>query len=264
MPEFFDIACNFSHKSFLHRLDEVIASAKSCGVKKFAVISANIDDIDIVRDLKLQYEEICASTAGVHPHHASELMSWTHQDLKEIISKASPNAIGETGLDYYRNLSTKEEQINAFKMQVQIAIELNLPLFLHQRDSHEDFYKILMDYKNDLPSFVVHCFTAGPKELNDYLNLGAYIGLTGWICDAKRNQELRESIKEIPIERLLIETDCPYLIPKNIHPKPNKNINEPKYLPHIAKEISSLRNESYDEIAVSSLNNAELFFSKTT
>ena len=86
MPEFFDIACNFSHKSFLHRLDEVIASAKSCGVKKFAVISANIDDIDIVRDLKLQYEEICASTAGVHPHHASELMSWTHQDLKEIIS----------------------------------------------------------------------------------------------------------------------------------------------------------------------------------
>ncbi|MDG2297636.1 MAG: TatD family hydrolase, partial [Gammaproteobacteria bacterium] len=113
---------------------------------------------------------------------------------------------------------------------------------------------------NHFPKFVVHCFTGTQQELDDYLNLGAYIGLTGWVCDAKRNVDLRKSIKNIPLERLMLETDCPYLIPKNLPEKPKKNINEPKYLPHIANEISELIKVDVEELRLRTHDNAIKFF----
>ena len=177
--------------------------------------------------------------------------------------KYNPNVIGEIGLDYFRNISTPEEQMHAFEIQLQAAIDLELPVFLHQRDSHDDFLKILRNYHSELSSLVVHCFTGTQRELDEYLELGSYIGLTGWICDERRNQELRASIKNIPLEKLMIETDAPYLIPRNLKPRPSKNINLPKYLPHIAAEISSLTNYSIDEIANETYNNAIKFFNLT-
>jgi TatD DNase family protein len=146
-------------------------------------------------------------------------------------------------------------------MHIEIAKELSLPLYLHQRDSHADFINIIRENQNNFPKFVVHCFTGTQEELNDYLDLGAYIGLTGWICDAKRNVELRKSIKNIPLDRMMIETDCPYLIPKNLPDKPKKNINEPKYLPHIANEIAGLMDIEMEELKLTTHNNAIKFFS---
>ena len=145
-------------------------------------------------------------------------------------------------------------------MHIDIAKELNLPLYLHQRESHQDFIKIIKENLNNFPKFVVHCFTGTQEELDDYLDLGAYIGLTGWICDAKRNVDLRQSIKNIPLEKLMLETDCPYLIPKNLPDKPAKNINEPKYLPHIANEISKLTGVDVEELCSATHDNAVKFF----
>ena len=177
-----------------------------------------------------------------------------------MLTKISPDAIGETGLDYFRNLSKPDIQRDSFKMHIKIAQELNLPLYLHQRDAHEDFINIIKNINGPFPRFVVHCFTGNQKELDHYLDLGAYIGLTGWICDAKSNKNLRASIKNIPLNRLLIETDSPNLIPKNLPKKPKKNINEPKYLPHIAKEVSKLMGINMDTLKESTYQNTLRFF----
>ena len=172
-----------------------------------------------------------------------------------------PNAIGETGLDYFRNISPPNVQEMRLKCTIDIAKELKLPLYLHQRDAHDDFIKIIKENIENIPKFIVHCFTGSQGQLDQYLELGAYIGLTGWICDARRNIDLRKSIKNIPIERMMIETDCPYLIPKNLISKPKNNVNEPKYLPHIAKEICELIDIEIDKLKNVTTNNAINFFS---
>ena len=179
-------------------------------------------------------------TIGAHPHHANEINDDYLKKLKQAVNKNNPHAVGETGLDFFRNLSTYEEQIFAFEEQIKIAIDTNKPLFLHQRDSHDDFIKILRKYSSDINKSVVHCFTGTQQQLDDYLKLDCYIGVTGWICDKKRNVELRKTIRNIPLSRLMIETDCPYLIPKNLPDKPKNNRNEPRYLKHILSEISFL------------------------
>ena len=134
------------------------------------------------------------------------------------------------------------------------------PLFLHQRDSHDDFIKILRKYSSDINKSVVHCFTGTKEQLNDYLELDCYIGVTGWICDAKRNVELRKTIKNIPLERLMIETDCPYLIPKNLQEKPKNNRNEPTYLNHIANEVAELMKKDINDIREKTYKTSLSFF----
>tara|TARA_B100001250_G_scaffold193534_1_gene166361 strand:+ start:7287 stop:8072 length:786 start_codon:yes stop_codon:yes gene_type:complete len=261
MAGFIDIACNFTHKSFKDNLEEVIDNAEFEGVKKFVLLCASLADLEPIQIIQNQSPEKYFVSAGIHPHHATEILEISYDDLLAKLDSINPNAIGETGLDYFRNISPPDTQRKSFKMHIEIAKELNLPLYLHQRDSHKDFINIIKEKINNFPKFVVHCFTGTQQELDDYLDLGAYIGLTGWICDAKRNIELRKSIKNIPIDRIMIETDCPYLIPKNLPNKPTKNINEPKYLPHIANEIAGLMGIEMEELKLATHNNAIKFFS---
>ncbi|MDA9659836.1 TatD family hydrolase [Pseudomonadota bacterium] len=261
MAGFIDIACNFTHESFKHTLDEVINNAEHKGVEKFVLLCASLADLNSIKAIQNNTPEKYFISAGIHPHHATEILDINYNDLLTKLSSIKPNVIGETGLDYFRNISPPDVQRKSFKMHIEIAKELSLPLYLHQRDSHEDFINIIRENQNNFPKFVVHCFTGTQEELNDYLDLGAYIGLTGWICDAKRNVELRKSIKNIPLDRMMIETDCPYLIPKNLPDKPKKNINEPKYLPHIANEIAGLMDIEVEELKLATHNNAIKFFS---
>ena len=261
MAGFVDIACNFTHDSFKDNLEEVIANAELEGVEKFVLLCASLNDLKPIKIIQKKSPEKYFVSAGIHPHHATEIREINYDDLLAKLCSINPNVIGETGLDYFRNISPPDVQRKSFKMHIEIAKELSLPLYLHQRDSHKDFINIIKENRNNFPKFVVHCFTGTQEELNDYLDLGAYIGLTGWICDAKRNIELRKSIKNIPIDRMMIETDCPYLIPKNLPNKPKKNINEPKYLPHIANEIAELIGMKIEELKLATRSNAIEFFS---
>ena len=240
MHEVADIACNFTSERFDKDLDEVINRAVANKITKFGLICSRMSDVNKLLKIYEQYSKNMFYTIGVHPHHANEINDDYLKKLKDEITTNNPHAIGETGLDFFRNLSSYEEQIYAFEEQIKIAIDTNKPLFLHQRDSHDDFIKILRKYSSDISKAVVHCFTGTQEQLDDYLELDFYIGVTGWICDEKRNVELRKTIKNIPLEKLMIETDCPYLIPKNLVEKPKNNRNEPSNLNHIINEIAEL------------------------
>ena len=260
MHEIADIACNFTSERFDNDLDEVINQAIVNNITKFGLICSRLSDIDKLLEIYNRYSKDMFFTIGVHPHHANEINEEYLKKLKEVINNNNPHAIGETGLDFFRNLSTYEEQIFAFEEQIKIAIDTNKPLFLHQRDSHDDFIKILRKYSSDINKSVVHCFTGTKEQLNDYLELDCYIGVTGWICDAKRNVELRKTIKNIPLERLMIETDCPYLIPKNLEEKPKNNRNEPSYLNHIANEVATLMKKDINDIREKTYKTSLSFF----
>tara|TARA_B100001029_G_scaffold89108_1_gene73128 strand:+ start:648 stop:1436 length:789 start_codon:yes stop_codon:yes gene_type:complete len=260
MHEIADIACNFTSKRFDNDLDEVIDRAIINNITKFGLICSQLSDLDKLLKIYNRYSKDMFFTIGVHPHHANEFNDEYLKNLKESINNNNPHAIGETGLDFFRNLSTYEEQVYAFEEQIKIAIDTNKPLFLHQRDSYDDFIKILRKYSSDINKAVVHCFTGTQKELEDYLELDCYIGVTGWICDAKRNVELRKTIKNIPLEKLMIETDCPYLIPKNLPEKPKNNRNEPNNLNHIVAEISTLINIDEDILRDETFKNTLDFF----
>ena len=240
MHEIADIACNFTSERFDKDLDEVINKAIDNKITKFGLICSRMSDLNKLLKIYEQYSKNMFYTIGVHPHHANEINDDYLKKLKDEITNNNPHAIGETGLDFFRNLSTYEEQIYAFEEQIKIAIDTDKPLFLHQRDSHDDFIKILRKYSSDINKAVVHCFTGTQEQLDNYLELDCYIGITGWICDEKRNVDLRKTIKNIPLEKLMIETDCPYLIPKNLVEKPKNNRNEPSNLNHIINEIAEL------------------------
>jgi len=260
MNNLFDIACNFSSDRFDKDLDDVIQRAKEKKVTKFLVVSASLKDVEKVHQIYLNNKDSCFFTIGVHPHHANEFNLSSSKEMKYLIEKYKPHSVGETGLDFFRNISSYEEQLFAFEEQIKIAIDNNQPLFLHQRDAHADFMKVVKKYKDNIPKAVLHCFTGTQKELDDYLNMGFYIGLTGWICDERRNVDLRKSLINIPVEKLMIETDCPYLIPRNLNDRPKNNRNEPSYLPHIAKEIAGLVKIDVNKFAEVTYANSINFF----
>ena len=260
MHEIADIACNFTSDRFDNDLGEVIDRAVADDISKFGLICSRLNDLDKLLEIYNRYSKEMFFTIGVHPHHANEINEKYLEKLKEVININNPHAIGETGLDFFRNLSTYEEQVFAFEEQIKIAIKTNKPLFLHQRDSHDDFIKILRKYSSDINKTVVHCFTGTQKQLDDYLELNCYIGVTGWICDEKRNIELRKTIKNIPLTKLMIETDCPYLIPKNLPNKPKNNRNEPYNLNHIVAEISILMDIGEDILRKETFKNTKNFF----
>ena len=197
MYDLFDIACNFTHESFDDDLEQVINNGMSIGVNKFLVVAAELDDANKIDKLITNHKDLLYFTTGVHPHHAKSFNNQSTERMRNLIKKYSPNALGEMGLDFFRNLSSHEEQKFAFEEQIKLAIEFNKPLFLHQRDSHEPFIKLLNNYKTDIDKAVVHCFTGTQLELDEYLKCDFYIGLTGWICDERRNKDLRLSLIHI-------------------------------------------------------------------
>ena len=260
MHEIADIACNFTSERFNKDLDDVIKRAIANKITKFGLICSRMSDLNKLLKIYKQYSKSMFYTIGVHPHHANEINDVYLKKLKNVITTYNPHAIGETGLDFFRNLSTYEQQIYVFEEQIKIAIDTNKPLFLHQRDSHDDFIKILRKYSSDISKAVVHCFTGTQGQLDDYLELDCYIGITGWICDEKRNVELRKAIKKIPLEKLMIETDCPYLIPKNLVEKPKNNRNEPTNLNHIINEIAVLMEIDIDILRKQTFENTINYF----
>ncbi|RZO95448.1 MAG: hydrolase TatD [Gammaproteobacteria bacterium] len=257
--QFFDIGANLTHKSFKSDIDKVIVESTENGVKRMSVTGSCLADSILAAEIAEEYPDICVSTAGIHPHNAKEYSPELFSEIKDLLSKDLVKCIGETGLDFNRNFSSPEQQIKSFEAHLELSLDKNLPLFLHERDAHQKFVEITSAYISDLPKSVVHCFTGDKDSLMKYLDMGFYIGITGWLCDERRGSHLKELVPLIPLEKLMIETDSPYLLPRDMG-LDNSERNEPKYLPHIAKRISEIRNESEELIFSSIYMNSLDFF----
>lgn len=255
-----DIGANLTHESFHHDFDAVLDRAMAHGVIQMIVTGASQDGSNHALQLARARPGVLYATAGVHPHHAMDYNDATDHRLRELAEMPEIRAVGETGLDYYRNYSPRDVQMQVFERQLQIAADRDKPLFLHQRDAHEDFIALLKRYRDKVPGAVVHCFTDTREALHDYLALDCHIGITGWICDERRGTHLRELVREIPPDRLMIETDAPYLLPRTVRPHPSHRRNEPMYLKHICEEIARDRGEAADVTAANSTATAKAFF----
>ena len=200
------------------------------------------------------------ATAGVHPHDAAAVEpGWDHE-IAALADRAEVVAIGETGLDYYRNFSPRDQQQAVFRRHLELAAHMNMPLFVHDRDSEGDTRSILADYRDDLAGCVIHCFTGTAADLAGYLDDGYYIGITGWICDERRGRQLMELVRRIPGDRLMIETDAPYLLPRNIVPRPRSRRNEPAFLTWVAQTVARCRDEDPATVERQTQVNATRFF----
>ena len=255
-----DIGINLAHTSYDQDRADVIARAQGAGVIAMIVTGSTLADSARALELCRQWPGLLRATAGVHPHHAAGFLDSDRAVLADLLADPMTVAAGECGLDYYRNYSPPAEQRRAFALQLQLAAERGLPIFLHQREAHSDLMAMLREHPQLLPRAVLHCFTGGMAELEDCLGAGLAVGITGWICDERRGQALRDAVSRIPDDRLMLETDGPYLLPRTIQPKPAHRRNEPMYLPVILETVAACRGQSIDQLAEITTANARRFF----
>ncbi|MBV2208462.1 MAG: TatD family hydrolase [Thermomonas sp.] len=255
-----DIGLNLSHDSFDHDRDAVWQRARTAGVTRAILTGACRAHSPKALELARTRPGEWFATAGVHPHHASEYTNECDAEMRALHAHQEVVAVGECGLDYFRDFSPRPAQRSAFERQLQIAVDTGKPLFLHQRDAHADFMAMMKNFDGRLGPAVVHCFTGSREELFDYLDQDWHIGITGWLCDERRGAHLRELVKSIPANRLMIETDAPYLLPRTIKPTPKDRRNEPMYLAHIVEELARDRGENVVQTEAASTATATAFF----
>jgi TatD DNase family protein len=254
-----DIGINLAHDSYDADRAAVLERARAAGVVQLMVTGSSVAGTRKALELAHRHPGRLFATAGVHPHHAGELTAAALSELAELARRPEVVAVGECGLDYYRDLAPREAQRRAFERQLELAAQVGKPVFLHQRDAHADFAALLRGH-GATHRGVAHCFTGGGEELRCYLELGLAIGITGWICDERRGAHLLAVVRDIPAGRLLLESDGPYLLPRDLRPQPASRRNEPAYLPHIAATVARARQESLEALARASTSAARTLF----
>jgi TatD DNase family protein len=255
-----DIGANLSHDSFDADRDAVLQRAHAAGVATIVVTGASREHSPKALALAQAHPGTLFATAGVHPHHAVEYTDECDAEMRELHTHPQVVAVGECGLDFFRDFSPRPAQRRAFERQLQLGVDTGKPLFLHQRDAHDDFMAMMKNFDGRLGPAVVHCFTGTRAELFDYLDQDWHIGITGWLCDERRGLHLRELVKHIPANRLMIETDAPYLLPRTVKPSPSHRRNEPMYLAHIVEELARDRSEEVAVTAAHTVATARAFF----
>lgn len=260
-----DIGANLTHESFDRDRDAVLQRARAASVTRMIVTGASREHSPRALALARAHPGVLHATAGVHPHHAGEYTAECDAEMRALHAHPEVVAVGETGLDYFRDFAPRPAQRKAFERQLEIAVDFGVdgrgkPLFLHQRDAHADFMAVMRQFDGRLGPAVVHCFTGSREELFDYLDQDWHIGITGWLCDERRGQHLRELVKHIPASRLMIETDAPYLLPRTVRPQPSHRRNEPMYLAHIVEELARDRGEPVETTAAATSATATAFF----
>ncbi|MGC4027958.1 MAG: TatD family hydrolase [Steroidobacteraceae bacterium] len=248
-PQLIDIGANLTHESFQPDFAAVMQRAADSAVQRLIVTGTSIEATRAAIHLHRHWPDRLFATCGIHPHHAADLDDAAHETLRELSAAAGVVAIGECGLDYYRNYAPREAQIAAFRRQLELAVQVGKPVFLHQRDAHADFAAILREYRPALAGGVAHCFTGHAAELEECLQMDLAIGITGWICDERRGRHLLPLMPHIPRGSLMIETDAPYLLPRSLKPAPRSRRNEPAFLPEVARMVAEARKESFEELA---------------
>ena len=260
-----DIGANLTHDSFDHDRDAVLQRARDAGVARMVVTGASREHSPKALELARAHPGVLFATAGVHPHHAVEYTAECDAEMRALHAHPEVVAVGECGLDYFRDFSPRPAQRRAFELQLRLAADLAAagnpkPLFLHQRDAHADLMAVMKDFEGRIGQAVVHCFTGTREELFDYLDRDWHVGITGWLCDERRGRHLRELVRNIPAHRLLVETDAPYLLPRTVRPQPSHRRNEPMYLPHIVEELARDRGEDATATAAATTAAATAFF----
>ena len=258
----FDAGVNLTDRRFEQRIGDVLSHASLAKVSHILVIGTSLDDSQKALALTRcnnQSNVSISCTAGFHPHNAKLMKTEDDALLKALFDEPEVVAIGECGLDFNRNFSPPDIQLNVFERQLELASETSLPIYLHERDAFEEQIKLLRKYESGINQGIVHCFTGDIKQLADYLELGLYVGITGWICDPERGGALREAVTQLPLDKLLLETDAPYLAPKGIRPRPK--YNQPSLLPHIAQVVADIKSISINELEKQSFDNACRLFS---
>ena len=260
LTEMIDIGANLTHASFEADYDQVVAAALSVGLSHIILTGTDLESSRAAQALASRQPSVLSSTAGFHPHVARDVDAQAMAALGEVAQLEHVVAVGETGLDFNRNFSPEAEQLAVFEQQLQLATDLTKPLFLHQRDAHRKFLPLLERFRAGVPGGVVHCFTDTQEALQAYLALDMYIGITGWICDERRGRELQGLVRHIPLDRLLVESDAPYLLPRTLNPKPKSRRNEPKYLTEVVRVLAANSDYTAEEIAAATARNARLLF----
>ena len=255
-----DIGANLTHDSFDHDRDAVLQRAREACIVQMLVTGASREHSPKALALAQAHPGFLFATAGVHPHHAVEYTDECDAEMRALLAHPEVVAVGECGLDYFRDFSPRPAQRRAFERQLQIAVDTSKPLFLHQREAHDDFVGIMKEFEGRIGPAVVHCFTGTRKELFDCLDRDWHIGITGWLCDERRGQHLRELVPHIPGNRLMIETDAPYLLPRTVKPQPSHRRNEPMYLAHIVEELARDRGEDVATTAAHTMATTRAFF----
>lgn len=253
--KYIDIGANLISSKYNDKLDEVLKDSFDNNLESIILTGTTVNGSKYAKKIVEDHPQYkLYSTAGIHPHNAKDYNETQYDQLKELLKDPKVIAVGECGLDYNRNFSTKPKQLIAFEKQIQLAMEVNKPLFLHDREASEDFINIISEYKHNIRA-VVHCFTGNKETVKKYVDMGFYIGITGWVCDEKRNKELVEAMQYIPIDRLMVETDCPFLSPLN-----PRELNVPKNVCHIVKKIAELLNMDENKLSEKILENTKKFF----
>ncbi|MCH8536134.1 MAG: TatD family hydrolase [Alkalimonas sp.] len=233
-----DSGVNLFSEQFAADREQVMLRAQAAGIDKQILIASDLAECQ--QNLHwCQQHANCHTTAGIHPHQAGQADTDWLQQLKSILTNHPIVAVGECGLDFNRNFSSQDAQIDVFAQQLQLAKELTLPVYLHERDAFDTQLQLLKDHA--ICHGIAHCFTGDTTQLKAYLDLGLYIGITGWLCDERRNQALVEALAYLPLDRICLETDAPFLLPRNLAPKPKSRRNEPAYLLAIANQLAQLK-----------------------
>ena len=260
-----DSHCHLSYPGLFEQVPDVISRAAAAGVMRMITIGTHLADHQKALGLAKTHPQVFAAL-GIHPHHAAETEEG-YEGFLENLLKGNPKvvALGECGLDYHYNFCPKLLQKGVYINQLEIARRLGVPVILHVREAHADALGIMKDFCGEKAGprgplrFVVHCFTGTPAECEAWLQLGAYIGITG-IVTYKNAEDVRASAKIVPADRLLVETDAPYLPPEPVRAQ---KVNEPAHVAHTAKLVAELRGVAFEELAKSTTDNVVRLFGES-
>ena len=260
---YIDIGINLTNKQFAGEYDEVIDRAISAGVEQILLTGTSVRSSKEALALAEEYPETLFATAGIHPHDAKTMNAESIKILTALLKEKKVVAVGECGLDFDRDFSPRPVQESCFHAQLSLAEEVQKPLFLHERAAFDRFIAILKEHSS-LPEGVVHCFTGQLKETKTYLEMGYYIGFTGAITDVRRFAALEEVVRYVPLDRMLIETDAPFMMPKNVPTRQlsyhQQRRNEPAFLPYVAQTIAQYKGVTLKAVADKTRENAEALF----
>lgn len=253
----FDTHVNLHGEYYVDDLPETLARAREVGVTRMLAICDRLDNFDEVKSIADQHDDIWCSV-GVHPHHAKDFTTLSADDLVSRAESPKVVAIGETGLDFHYGYSAQDDQVSALKTHITASKRTGLPLILHSREADDLMADIIEDAFAEAPFLpLLHCYTGGPDLAQRALKLGAYVSVSG-ILSFKSAKEVRAVIKDVPMNRLILETDCPYLAPMPMRGRRN----EPSYLPHVAAALATLKELDVEEVIEVTQENACRLFSK--